>query len=147
MLGTVDGGAVNFYRKPLRRAAPDTEFDMTGRTTLPRVDIIPAYAGADALFVQAALQAGAKGLVSAGFPAGAPSPLQKTALEAAARAGTIVVQSSRAAGRIVADSLSLRRAGFIGADTLSPQKARILLMLALTLTADPDEIHRIFATY
>ena len=37
--------------------------------------------------------------------------------------------------------------GMIPADTLNPQKARILLMLALTRTRDLTEIKRIFATY
>jgi L-asparaginase len=35
----------------------------------------------------------------------------------------------------------------IAADTLNPQKARILLMLALTKTRDPKELQRIFSEY
>jgi len=37
--------------------------------------------------------------------------------------------------------------GMIPADNLNPQKARILLMLALTRTADRNEILRMFAEY
>ena len=60
----------------------------------------------------------------------------------------MVVQSSRAgSGRVAGASASMRQSGFIGADTLTPQKARILLMLALTRTSDPGEIRRMFATY
>jgi L-asparaginase len=86
--------------------------------------------------------------VSAGFPSGSPSPVQKEALLQAAAAGVVVVQSSRAgSGRVVPETESLQRSGFVGGDTLTPQKARILLMLALTRTSDVADIKRMFATY
>ena len=37
--------------------------------------------------------------------------------------------------------------GMIPADTLNPQKARVLLMLGLTGTGELDEIRRIFTEY
>ena len=40
-----------------------------------------------------------------------------------------------------------RQAGLLIADNLNPQKARILLALALTVTSDPEEIMRMFRTY
>jgi L-asparaginase len=148
ILGYADGDAVTFYRRPLRRSAPETEFDIAGRTDLPRVDIIPAYAGADGALVEAAVAAGAKGIISAGFPSGSPSPAQKEALVEAVRRGVVVVQSSRAgSGRVIDDKVALRRDGFLGADSLTPQKARILLMMALTVTTDAERIRRIFAEY
>lgn len=148
MLGMADADAVAFYRRPMRRCAPDTEFDVAGIEALPRVDIVPAYGGADGALVEAAVAAGAQGLVSAGFPSGAPSPLQKQALLSAAKAGVVVVQASRAgSGRVPPGTESLRRSGFVGSDTLTPPKARILLMLALTRTSDPGDVRRMFATY
>ncbi len=148
ILGYADPDAVTFYRAPLRRSAPDTEFDVADLTELPRVDIVPAYAGADAALVEAAVAAGAKGIVSAGFPSGSPSPAQKEALKKAAKAGVIVVQSSRSgSGRVIDNQVALRDAGFIAADSLTPQKSRILLMMALTRTSDPGEIRRIFTEY
>ena len=148
VLGSADGDEVAFYRKPLRRAAPDTEFAVKGLAALPRVDIIPAYAGADGVFVQAAVAAGAKGLVSSGLPSGTPPPAQKAALKEAAAAGIVVVQSSRSgSGRVIDSKAAVRDAGFLAADSLTPQKARILLMLALTVTQDPYEIRCIFAEY
>ena len=147
ILGYADADRVIFYRRPLRRCAPDTEFDVAAISGLPRVDIIPAYAGADAVLVEAAVKAGAKGLISEGLPSGSPSPAQRTGLIHAARAGVAVVQSSRSgSGRVIDDKVALREAGFIAADNLTPQKARILLMLALTVTSDPAEIRRIFET-
>jgi L-asparaginase len=148
ILGYADPDKVKFYRKPLRRTAPETEFDVGRLAELPRVDIVPAYAGADAAFVQAAVAAGAKGIVSAGFPSGSPSPAQKVALKEAAKAGIVVVQSSRSgSGRVIDDKVAIRDAGFLAADSLTPQKARILLMMALTVTSDPMEIRRIFDEY
>jgi L-asparaginase len=148
LLGYADADTVKFYRRPLRRCTPDTEFDVSGIKELPRVDIVPAYAGADATLVEAVVSAGAKGIVSEGFPSGSPSPEQKKALRRAAEAGILVVQSSRAgSGRVIDDSAALRDAGFVAADSLTPQKARILLMLALTVTTDRNEIRRIFDQY
>jgi L-asparaginase len=148
ILGYADADLVRFYRKPLRRAAPETEFDVGTLDALPRVDIVLAYAGADAALVEAAVKAGAKGIVSSGFPSGSPSPAQKAALKAAAADGIVVVQASRAgSGRVIDDKVALRQAGFLAADSLTPQKARILLMLALTRSSDPNEIRRMFDEY
>jgi len=148
ILGYADADAVKIYRKPTRIGAPDTEFVVSGLSTLPRVDIIPAYAGADGALIDAAVAAGAKGIVSEGFPSGSPSPAQHEALERAVKAGVAVVQSSRSgSGRVIDDKVSLRKAGFVAADSLTPQKARILLMLALTLAPDVVTLRRIFDTY
>ncbi len=148
ILGYADADKVVFYRRPLRRCAPETEFAVAGLRALPKVDIIMAYAGADGALVEAAVAAGAKGIVSAGLPSGSPSPAQKEALTVAANAGIAVVQSSRAgSGRVIDGKVALREAGFIAADNLTPQKARILLMMALTVTNEADEIRRIFDTY
>ena len=69
-------------------------------------------------------------------------------MKEAAAAGIVVVQSSRSgSGRVIDSKAAVRDAGFLAADSLTPQKARILLMLALTVTQDPYEIRRIFAEY
>jgi L-asparaginase len=146
-LGHVDGDGVFFYRVPTRRSAPDTEFDVRGRTSLPRVDIVLSYAGADATMIDAALAAGAKGIVSAGFAPGMPTVIERAALERARERGVIVVQSSRAGSGRVAPRRYLQSKGLLGADSLTPQKARILLMLALAHTEDPAEIARMFRDY
>ncbi len=91
--------------------------------------------------------AGARGIVSAGLAPGIPAPLERTAIERAAKAGVVVVQASRAGSGRVARRRYLREAGIVGADNLNPQKARILLMLALTRSSDADDIQRMFDTY
>jgi L-asparaginase len=146
-LGQIDGDGPHFYRAPLKAHMPDTPFARRDLAApLPRVDIVYSYAGADAALIEAAVAAGAKGIVSAGFAPGMASPLQFAALVAAAKSGVVVVQSSRATGRI-APRRRLRDAGLVAAEDLSPQKARILLALMLTTTSEIAEIQRAFETY
>lgn len=145
-LGQVDGDGVHFYRAPLSAHMPDTPFAALELGELPRVDIIYSYAGADGALVDAVVAAGARGIVSAGFAPGSPTPEQRTALERAAKSGIVVVQCSRATGR-VAPRRRLRESGIVAGEDFSPQKARILLMLALTTTTDVAEIQKTFQTY
>jgi L-asparaginase len=147
VLGHADGDAVAFYRQPVRRHAPDTEFDIAGLQSLPRVDIAYSYAGGDGTAVRAFVAAGASGIVSAGFAPGFSTPAEAEALREAASKGVVVMQSTRAGSGRTFRTTRLREAGFLIADNLNPQKARLLLALALTVTNDPDEIARIFRTY
>ena len=145
-LGHVDGDGPHFYRAPLKAHMPDTPFAEREITALPRVDIIYSYAGADGDLVTAAVKAGAQGLVSAGFAPGTPSPAQQSAFLDAAKSGVVVVQCSRATGRI-APRRRLRETGIVAGEDLTPQKARILLALMLTTTRDIAEIQQAFQSY
>jgi L-asparaginase len=147
VLGHVDGDGVHFYRAPVRAHMPDTPFAPLAFGEMPRVDIVYSYGGADGALVDAAVAAGARGIVSAGFAPGSPTPQQRAALERAARSGVVVVQCSRAASGRVAPRRRLRESGIVAGEDLSPQKARILLMLALLRTAGIDEIQQAFQTY
>jgi L-asparaginase len=147
VLGHADGDAVAFYRQPLRRRAPETEFDIAALEALPRVDIAYAYAGGDGTAIRAFAAAGARGIVSAGFAPGFAPPGDFEALKAAASAGLVVVQCTRAGSGRTFRGTRLADAGFLIADNLNPQKARLLLALALTATSDKDEIARMFREY
>lgn len=148
VLGHADGdGTIAIYRKPTRRHAPDTEFDVAGLTTLPRVDILLSYAGSDGAAVEAFVQAGARGIVAAGMAPGSCTKAETAALEIARDKGVTIVQSTRAGSGRVKRSDMLQIEGAVSADNLYPQKARILLMLALSQTHDRDEIDRMFRTY
>src|SRR4029077_3786715 len=146
-LGHVDGAGVHFYRAPVRTHMPDTPFATRDVGALPRVDIVLSYAGADTARIDAAIGAGAKGIVSAGFAPGIASPEQQAALAAAAKSGIVVVQCSRAASGRVAPRRKLQEVGIVAGEDFSPQKARILLMLMLTQTSDFGEIQTAFQTY
>jgi L-asparaginase len=147
VLGHADGDAVAFYRRPLRRCYPDTEFDIRALDALPRVDMSYAYAGGDGTAVRAFTTAGAKGIVSAGFAPGFVAPGEFEALKQAVAQGVVVMQSTRAGSGRTFRGTRLANAGFLIADNLLPQKARILLALALTVTLDPERIAHIFRTY
>jgi len=146
-LGHVDGDGAHFFRSPSRKHMPDTPFAALDLDALPRVDIVYSYAGADGALVEAAVAAGARGIVSAGFAPGSPTPQQRTAFERAVKSGVIIVQCSRAASGRVAPRRRLRESGIVAGEDLSPQKARILLMLMLTTTSDVGAIQSAFQTY
>ena len=147
VLGHADGDAIAFYRRPVRRCYPETEFDIRGLDGLPRVDIALAYAGADGTAVRAFIGAGAQGIISAGFAPGFPPPGDFEALQQAVADGIVVMQCTRAGSGRTHLGKRLREAGFLIPDNLTPQKARILLAMALTVTRDPVEIARMFLTY
>ena len=151
ILGYVDEDQVTFYRASTKRHTANSEFDVTGMTTLPKVTILYSYIDPDASMIQAAIQSGAKGIVFAGTGNGALSVMEETVLKQVssmpAASRPALVRSSRVGnGRVVATA-EYDALGVIPSDTLNPQKARILLMLALAKTSDPKELRRIFAEY
>ncbi len=133
VLGHAEADAVAWHRRPLREAGG---FDVSGLADLPRVDIVPCYAGADGAAVGAFLQAGAKGLVLAGF---APSGATPALVEALRGAPVPVVSATRAAAGPVFRTSKAMAAGWVHAGNLRPVKARVLLMLALATGMDPQE--------
>ena len=148
LLGYVDSDeATVFYRTTTKPHTLDAEFDVGAVTSLPRVDIAFAYAGADGLTVNAMADARVAGIVAAGLGSGG-SPREFMSATLAAREAGIpaVIATQAGAGRVVATRRFLDD-GYIVADNLAPKKARILLKLALTKTSDADEIQRMMQTY
>jgi L-asparaginase len=147
-LGYADAdGRVAYYRSPTRRHTAASEFDIATIDTLPRVDITLAYAGVDGVVVRALLAAGVQGIVSAGLGNGASAPAHMDALREAQRAGIPVVIATQAGNGRVVPMKKFVEDGMLLADNLSPRKARVLLMLALTRTRDPVEIQQILSAY
>jgi L-asparaginase len=147
LLGHADFDRIAYYRMPERRRAPDTEFDVRGLMELPRVDIALSYAGGDGTIVDALVAAGARGIVAATLAPGYATPKESEALRRADEQGVVVCHSTRAGTGRVGDVPSKRAPGAVLADNLMPQKARVLLMLALTKTSDRAEIQRMFDEY
>jgi L-asparaginase len=148
-LGYADGdGKIIFYHQPVRKHTVQTEFDVSDLSSLPRVDIVVSYVGADGTMIEAAAKAGAKGIVSAGTGAGRPTPAEDAAFDKCFReTGMLMCLSSRVASGRVVRSPGLAKRGFVAGDNLQPWKARLLLALALTKTNNADEIQRMFDTY
>ena len=149
LAGLVHAGRLHLYAPPVLRHTTASEFSLTGLPALPRVDIVYAHAGMGRELIDAAVRAGAKGLVIAGVGDGNLNEAALTATAAAARAGVAVVRSSRTGGGVVERNIEVDddALGFIASDELNPQKARVLLMLGLTLTTDPRALQELFFTY
>ncbi|MBI4529770.1 MAG: asparaginase [Deltaproteobacteria bacterium] len=145
IIGHIELDQASFYYSPLRRHTLKSEFDIREIRELPRVDIVMAYVGADDTAATACVARGAQGLVVNGYAFnGGPAAEQREGLTRIASSGIPVVLTSRGGrGRIPANWED----PFVQGDTLVAQKARILLMLALTKTKDPREIQRIFNEY
>jgi L-asparaginase len=151
LLGYIDEDKISFYRSTTKRHTAGSEFDVVPLATLPKVAILYSYIEPDASLIRAAIASGAKGIVFAGTGNGALSAFEESVLKDVATmpAATrpALVRSSRVGnGRVIATA-EYDALGVIPGDTLNPQKARILLMLALAKTSDPREIRRIFAEY
>jgi L-asparaginase len=148
LAGLVSSGRLHFYGQPVRRHTARSVFRVPAKP-LPRVDLIYAHAGMTRDLVDAAVAAGAHGLVIAGVGNGNLGSAARTAAREAVQAGVAVVRSSRTGGGIVERNVEMDddALGFIAADELNPQKARILLMLALTRTADPLRIQEFYYNY
>ena len=151
ILGYVDEDRISYYRTTTRRHTANSEFDVTSLTSLPKVTIVYSYIEPDAELIHAAVKSGAKGLVFAGtgngtlsiFEANAVKEIQK--MPVAAR--PVLVRSSRVGNGRVTPTTEFDAMDIVASDTLTPQKARILLMLALTKTTDLKEIRRMFSEY
>jgi L-asparaginase len=149
LLGYMQDNKAHFYRESTKRHTAKSEFDIANLDKLPQVDITYGYANATRVPVDAFVAAGAKGIVNAGVGDGSLNDGVKAALIEARKKGVIVVRASRTGNGIVARNGEVNddQTDFVVSDTLTAQKARILLMLALTKTSDTKEIQRIFYSY
>ncbi len=147
-LGYADSdGKVIFYRAPLRRHTSNTPFMVDSMTDLPRVDIVYSYAGADGLLVDAVRSNGSDGLILAGFGGGTfPPAVIDAAIKVVDNGIPVVLATRSTAGRVVTTPKKDEQ-GFIVSDNLLPQKARVLLMLGLTISKDRHELQQMFYDY
>jgi L-asparaginase len=149
LIGTIAYGEAEWFRGPVGRNTATSEFSLDGVSSLPRVDIVMAHENMDGALIDAAVAAGAKGVVIAGVGNG---NMTKAALEALARhakAGTVCVRASRVATGQVGRNVEVDddKLGLVASLAMNPQKARVLLRLALTKTTDLKQIQRYFDEY
>ena len=147
LLGYIDTDKIEFYRTPHRRHTGNSEFSLAGVDSLPYVEIAYVHTGTRAGVANAMVGLGAKGIVIASVGAGAPNGLDKEISDIIKKGSAVVAVSSRVGeGRIVRGN-NWYEPGMVAADNLSPQKAALLLTLALTKTTNVDEIQRMFDEY
>ena len=152
VLGYVDSDArVLFHRAVTRPHTTATAFDVRGRKDLPRVDMIYSYAGGDGVLVDALISQPRErrpdAMVLVGFGGGSYPSAFFEAGQRAVQAGIPVVLATRSWNGRVVTTPRLEKHGFIVCDDLMPQKARILLMLALTVTRERQAIQEMFYKY
>ncbi len=147
-LGVADLETVRFYRAPLRRRTLPLTADKLGR-----VEIVMHYAGADGTLIDALLRChpAVDGLVIAATGLGQVSASMYEAIARARSLDIPVVISTRVyTGRVIplygseGGVASLRSLGCVLADNLSPVKARVLLLVALQHTRDPQALQQFF---
>jgi len=149
LIGTVAYGKADFYRNPIGKHTAGSEFSLQGVTALPRVDIIMAHENMDGALINAAVAAGAKGIVIAGVGNGNLTKPAVDALAAVAKKGVICVRSSRVVTGRVGRNVELEddKLGFVASLDKNPQKARVLLRLALLKQRSPSDVQRLFSEY
>ena len=150
LVGITAYGKNDFFTSPSWKHTTQTEFDITGVTQLPRVDIIFAAADMSPDLIDCAVTNGAKGIVIAGVGNGNMNKSSVDAAERAVKKGVVVVRSSRVPTGMVGRNVELDddKLGFIASDELNPQKARILLALALLKPQrSPQDLQALFSTY
>lgn len=141
-LGYMQDGRVRLYQKPLRKHTFSSE--LVSPATLPKVAVVYAYVGLSAEDVVQLAQ-GKAGIVISGLGHGKmPAPVW-TALQPLIKEGLVVVRAARALGGMVTPVSSYE--GTVTADSLTPQKAKILLQLTLGRTKNPAEIQTFFDAY
>lgn len=149
-LGVVDQDNIRLNRAPARvqqcgRKSWQTPFDLDkiAEKGLPKVEIAYSYQDAGGEAVKAFADAGADGVVTAGTGAGGISPQMSAARKEAVKNGVLFAATTRTGSGAVYDT---HTDGVIGAADLTPQKARLLLLLSLAATHDQNRIRGWFAT-
>lgn len=148
-IGQVYDGKVEYYSTSMREVNVNTPFSVKADTKLPRVDIVYMYADAPPDLLNALIDKKVDGIVIAGVGNGNFNKAYMDAVKRAVASGIVVCRASRTpSGRVVLeDEINDEEVGTIVSDDLTPQKARILLMLGLTKTKDRKTIQQYFFKY
>jgi L-asparaginase len=148
-VGQAYDGRVEYYLKSEREVKPNQPITLTADTKLPRVDIVYMYADAPPDEIDMLVSKKVDGIVIAGVGNGNFNKAFMEAVKRAVAAGIVVCRASRApSGRVVLhDEINDDELGTIVSDDLTPQKARILLMLGLTKTKDKKQLQDFFFKY
>ncbi|WP_096015851.1 asparaginase [Campylobacter lanienae] len=147
-LGYMVDGKAYFYSAITKAHTTNTSFDISQISNLPKVDILYSYSNdGNAVAARALFANGTKGLVIAGSGAGSIHEDHEKALKELINQGLKVVVSSRISQGRVALNSEKKSLGFISAEELNPQKARVLLMLSLIKTDDISQIQDYFLKY
>ena len=148
-VGYVYNGQAIYSRDITNLHTTKSEFNVDNLTSLPKVGIVYGYANCSPLPMKAFMDANFDGIVLAGVGDGNfYKDVFDVALQARAK-GINIVRSSRVptGPTCLNGEVDDSKYHFVAALTLNPQKARVLLMLALTKTRDWQKIQEYFQKY
>lgn len=146
-IGIADPDQIKFYREPVRRHTSGSEFAGVDFKSLPKVEVAYSYRDAPAYIIDAMVTNGVKGIIVDGTGAGSPTTGQTEAIKRAQAKGVVVVATARTHGGRVQDTKRRKEAMIVPGDNFMPEKARILLQLALTKSSNVEEVTRVFNEY
>lgn len=148
-LGYVLNGKVFYNMESLKRHTTSSDFDVAHLDKLPKVGIVYSYSNVEADVMIPFLNNGYQGIIHAGVGNGNIHQNLFPMLEKARQQGILVVRSSRVpTGPTTLDAeVDDYKYQFVASQELNPQKARVLLMLALTKTKDWKKIQEYFNVY
>ncbi|MCX2972964.1 type II asparaginase [Halieaceae bacterium IMCC8485] len=149
LMGATLYGENRYYRSPYRTHTSASEFSVEGIKVLPRVDVIYISAGVSPDLIDAAVDNGAKGIVTAGVGNGNMTGDALQALERARAEGVVVVRSTRVTSGTVGRNVETDddAMGTVASGELNPAQSRVLLKLILTKTDDPAKVQAYFNKY
>lgn len=148
--GLINSGKIAWFDKTNKPHTSDSDFTIKGQKTLPRVDVIYAHANMSPDLIDAAVKAGAKGIVIAGVGDGNMTKEAIADLENHVKNdGVLVVRSTRLATGLVLrnNEVDDDKSGFVASGEFNPAKSRVLAQLALIKTNDPKKVQEIFNNY
>jgi L-asparaginase len=147
-IGHVYDGNIFYNSLAVQQGGDMPVFDISKLAFLPAVEIVYAYAGASDAAINAFISNKAEGIIIAGTGNGSFDKAIVAAVKEGVKKGIIIVRSSRViTGRVTTQYVGAfddSKLGTIVSDELNPQKARILLMLALTISKDKTKIQKMF---
>ncbi len=148
VIGVADPDIVKFYCEPVRRHTSQSQFHVEKLPeALPDVEVLYGYHETPAYLIDALVENGVKGIVIDGTGAGSIPRSMRDAVAEAQEKGVIFVATARTFGGRVQETPRRTESKVVPGDNLPPEKARILLQLALTQTTDLAEIQKIFSLY
>lgn len=145
-LGYIFDSQTHYNMSALHKHTTDSPFDVSNLKKLPKVGIVYAYSNVDADVMDPFLDHGYEGIVHAGLGNGNVHKNIMPKLDEARKKGIVVVRSSRTptGPTTLDDEVDDQGHQFVASWEKNPQKARVLLMLALTKTKDWKQIQKYF---
>jgi glutamin-(asparagin-)ase len=148
-LGAIVEGQPRFYRSPNRPHTTQTEFDIDKLQSLPEVNVVYTHGNMNRLAIDAFVAGGSKALIWAGFGNGSVPDYMDSVLKETRAKGVFIVRTTRTGSGLTVRNGETNddKNDYVVVDDPNPAKARLLMALALTKTADTQELQKTLWKY